>query len=149
LLLVTFRNKEGEMKNKGEPTKSSGSLNPTEMHLEVSRRGFIKGLVGGCALCGGVMMFNAEKAGIPYKIIARVKSVKGECSFHKPGDEIVFDGETIKGRICLHALYSFLPKAFALRFGAEFPWLEDKNVSTHACPDAQNPVVFEIRRVVS
>ena len=94
-------------------------------------------------------MTTNKQAGIPYKVIARVKSVKGECAFnHKPGDEIVFDGETIKGRICLSALYSFLPKVFALRYGAEFPWLEDKNVSTHACPDAQNPVVFEIRRVV-
>ena len=96
------------------------------------------------------MMFNNEKTGILYKIIARVKSVKGECAFdHKPGDKIIFDGETIKGRICMSALYSFLPKVFALRYGAEFPWLKDKNVTTHACPDAQNPVVFEIRRVVS
>ena len=96
------------------------------------------------------MMFNTGKTGIPYKIIARVISVKGECGFnHKPGDEIIFDGETIKGRICMSALYSFLPTVFALRYGAEFPWLEDKNVTTHACPDAQNPVVFEIRRVVS
>lgn len=96
-------------------------------------------------------MADTQKAGVPYKIVVRVVSVKGECSFnHKAGDEIVFDGETVKGRVCLSALYSFLPKVFALRYGAEFPWLEDdKDVATHACPDAQNPVVFEIRRVVS
>jgi uncharacterized repeat protein (TIGR04076 family) len=35
-----------------------------------------------------------------------------------------------------------------MRYGAEFPWLEkDKDVATHACPDATNPVVFEIRRL--
>ena len=96
------------------------------------------------------MMADTQKASIPYKIVARVVSVKGECGFnHKVGDEVVFDGETIKGRVCLSALYSFLPKVFALRYGAEFPWLEDKNVSIHACPDPHNPVVFEIRRVVS
>ena len=84
----------------------------------------------------------------PYKIIATVQSVTGHCSFgHRVGDEIVFDGETVEGRVCISALYSFLPKVFAMHHGVDFPWLEDKDVSTHACPDAQNPVVFEIRRV--
>lgn len=39
-----------------------------------------------------------------------------------------------------------LPKVFALRSGARFLWLGDKDVATHACPDAFNPVVFEVRR---
>jgi uncharacterized repeat protein (TIGR04076 family) len=85
---------------------------------------------------------------IPYTIKVIVKSQKGHCEFgYKPGDEIIFDGETIRGRVCLHALYSFLPKVFAMSYGAEFPWLEDKSVATHACPDAANPVVFEVRRI--
>ena len=83
-----------------------------------------------------------------YKITATVQSVKGCCDFgHQVGDQVVFDGETVQGRVCLHALYSFLPKVFAMRYGAELPWLEDKDVAAHACPDAFNPVVFEIRRV--
>ena len=32
-----------------------------------------------------------------------------------------------------------------MRYGAEFPWLDDPDVLTHACPDAWNPVIFEIR----
>ena len=84
----------------------------------------------------------------PHRIIVKVISVQGTCEFgHQIGDEVVFDGQTIQGRVCLHALYSMLPKVFALRYGAEFPWLKDKDVATHACPDAYNPVVFEIRRV--
>jgi uncharacterized repeat protein (TIGR04076 family) len=83
-----------------------------------------------------------------YRIIAKVISVQGTCEFgHQIGDEVIFDGETIQGRVCLNALYSMLPKVFALRYGAEFPWLKDKDVATHACPDAYNPVVFEIHRV--
>ena len=62
-------------------------------------------------------------------------------------DEVVFDGETVQGRMCIHALYSTLPKVFAMRYGAVFPWLADPNVAPHACPDAKNPVVFEIRRI--
>jgi uncharacterized repeat protein (TIGR04076 family) len=84
-----------------------------------------------------------------FRIEAKVISQQGSCQFgHQVGDVAVFDGETIQGRVCLSALYSFLPKVFAMRYGAEFPWLkENKDVSTHACPDAFNPVVFEIRRI--
>ena len=84
----------------------------------------------------------------PYRIIVKVISVQGTCEFgHKVGDQVIFDGETIQGRVCLHALYSMLPKVFALRYGAELPWLKDKDVASHACPDAYNPVVFEIHRI--
>lgn len=83
-----------------------------------------------------------------YTILARVIRQEGHCSAgHQVGDEIVFDGQTVQGKVCLSALYSFLPKVFAMRYGADLPWLADKDVSTHACPDAWNPVVFEIRRV--
>jgi uncharacterized repeat protein (TIGR04076 family) len=84
----------------------------------------------------------------PYKVIVKVISVQGTCEFgHKVGDEVIFDGQTIQGRLCLHALYSMLPKVLALRYGAEFPWLKDRDVATHACPDAYNPVVFEVSRI--
>lgn len=83
-----------------------------------------------------------------HKIYVRVIKQEGTCiAGHQVGDEVVFDGEMVQGKICMHALYSFLPKVFAMRYDAEFPWLEDKDVATHACPDAWNPVVFEIRRV--
>ena len=84
-----------------------------------------------------------------YKVVAKVISQEGHCiAGHKVGDEVTFDGMKIQGDICIHALYSFLPKVFAMRYGAEFPWLEDTNVATHACPDAYNPVVFEIERII-
>ncbi|MFQ6088957.1 MAG: TIGR04076 family protein [Candidatus Methanofastidiosia archaeon] len=82
-----------------------------------------------------------------YVIEVFVKSKKGECAFgHKVGDRILFDGRRVKGEICLSALYSMLPKVYAMAYGAQFPWLENKDVATHACPDAYNPVVFEIKR---
>jgi uncharacterized repeat protein (TIGR04076 family) len=33
-----------------------------------------------------------------------------------------------------------------MAYGAEFPWLEDKDISTHACPDAWNPVIYQVIR---
>jgi uncharacterized repeat protein (TIGR04076 family) len=44
-------------------------------------------------------------------------------------------------------MYSMLPKVFALCYDASFPWLADPDIASHACPDAENPVVFEIRRL--
>ncbi|MBX5328571.1 MAG: TIGR04076 family protein [Candidatus Bathyarchaeota archaeon] len=77
-----------------------------------------------------------------------VKSQKGKCAFgHKVGDKIVFDGKSVKGNICYSALMVILPKVYAMCYGVEFPWAEDKNVICNACPDAENPVVFEIRRI--
>jgi uncharacterized repeat protein (TIGR04076 family) len=83
-----------------------------------------------------------------FTITATVISQEGSCvAGHRVGDEVVFEGQTIQGKLCIHALYSFLPKVFALRYGAEFPWVKDSDVATHACPDAYNPVVFELRRI--
>ncbi len=80
-------------------------------------------------------------------LTAKVISQKGSCGIgHKVGDEIIFTEDGVKGKICIHALYSFLPKVFAMMFDSQFPWLDDPDVSTSACPDAYNPVVFEISR---
>ena len=85
---------------------------------------------------------------MPYDVEITVQSQKGKCEFgHKVGDKIVFDGESIKGDICYSALMVLLPKVHAMRYGAEFPWAEDKDVIFNACPDPDNPVVFEIRRI--
>jgi uncharacterized repeat protein (TIGR04076 family) len=83
-----------------------------------------------------------------HTIVARVIRQEGYCAAgHCVGDEVLFDGQSVQGKVCIHALYSFLPKVFAMRYGAEFPWSSEPDVATHACPDAWNPVVFELRRV--
>jgi len=85
---------------------------------------------------------------MPCNVEIIVKSQKGTCAFgHEVGDKIVFDGESIRGNICYSALMVLLPKVYAMRYGADFPWSENKDVIFNACPDAENPVVFEIRRI--
>ncbi len=37
-------------------------------------------------------------------------------------------------------------KIHGLLDGANYPWLEDKDVARHSCPDYENPVIYEIRR---
>jgi len=85
------------------------------------------------------------------KVKATVIKQEGFCSAgHKVGDEIIFDWGTheITGRICLHALYSALPKIYALAHGADVAFAEaedGKRVARHACPDGYNPVILELR----
>lgn len=87
------------------------------------------------------------------KVKARVISQEGHCAAgHRVGDEIVFDWDTheIKGKMCLHALYSALPKIYALAHGADVAFAESDDgsrVARHACPDGYNPVIFELKEI--
>lgn len=80
------------------------------------------------------------------EVIAKVISQKGTCaSGHKLGDEFVIGEKTPPG-LCVWAFYSLFPFASVLAFGGSFPWEDDPDRTTVACPDPTNPVVFELRR---
>ena len=82
-----------------------------------------------------------------YEVLVKVISQKGTCvQEHKVGDEWVIGSETPEG-ICLAAFNTLYPSARVLMFGGSFPWETDPDVATVACPDAENPVVFELRRL--
>jgi len=82
-----------------------------------------------------------------YKVSIRVVSQKGTCEAgHKVGDRWVVDEKTPEG-LCLFAFSSLLPFLQVLMFGGSFPWESDPDVTTVACPDPANPVVFELRRL--
>ena len=79
-------------------------------------------------------------------VIAKVISQKGTCEAqHKVGDEFVIGGQT-PPNLCSWAFYAMFPFAQVLRFGGSFPWEQDRNKATVACPDADNPVILELRR---
>lgn len=80
------------------------------------------------------------------EVTAKVISQKGTCSAgHKVGDEFVIGDKTTPG-MCSWAFYTLFPFAEVLQFGGSFPWEENPNRATVACPDPSNPVVFELRR---
>jgi len=84
---------------------------------------------------------------LEYKVYITVVSQEGKCAAeHKVGDVIEVTGPVItKGHICNSALVAMFPEILALRLGAEIPWAKKGKVKV-ACPDAENPVIFEIRR---
>ncbi len=82
-----------------------------------------------------------------YEIVAKVLSQKGYCGAeHKVGDQWVIGSKTPDG-ICLSAFNALFPSLRVMRFGGAFPWETNPDVTTAACPDAQNPVVFELTRL--
>ena len=79
-------------------------------------------------------------------VIAEVISQKGTCvAGHKVGDKFII-GQRTPSDLCSWAFYSLFPFAEVLQFGGSFPWENDRNKATVACPDPKNPVVFELRR---
>ncbi len=77
-----------------------------------------------------------------------VTSQKGKCvACHKVGDSWLVEGNLTPGGICMGAYNVIAPNLRTLRFGGEYPWEEDKDATSAACSDAENPVVFEIRRL--
>ena len=81
------------------------------------------------------------------EIAVKVVSQKGTCAYgHKVGDEWVIGGKTPEG-ICLSAFDALYPNARVLMYGGIFPWETDPDITTVACIDAENPVVFKLRRL--
>lgn len=81
------------------------------------------------------------------QVMARVLSQQGSCAAgHQVGDEFVI-GQTTPAGLCSWAYYSLFPFAEVLQFGGAFPWEKSPDKATVACPDAENPVVFELRLV--
>ena len=44
--------------------------------------------------------------------------MKGSCALHKIEDVAEFTESGVKGKICIHALYSMMPAVFAMLFDA-------------------------------
>jgi len=81
-----------------------------------------------------------------YKVVARVVRQRGTCVLgHKVGDEFEIGDHTPNG-MCSWALYTIFPFATVLQFGGNFPWEDSRGKAVVACPDSENPVVFELRR---
>ena len=81
------------------------------------------------------------------EIKCRVISQKGTCDFHHhKGQEFEIKNGIPVG-MCPDALNSIFPYLHGLTYGASYPWEKDKNVACTACPDWENPVVFEMRRI--
>ncbi len=82
-----------------------------------------------------------------HNVVATVISQKGECSAgHKAGDEFVV-GQTTPEGMCSWAFCALFQFATVLQSGSSFPWESTEDKTTVACPDPENPLTFELRRI--
>ena len=80
-----------------------------------------------------------------YELTAEVISQKGHCGAgHKVGDKFTI-GQMTTPNMCSWAYFAIFTFAEVLEFGGAFPW-EKEGEATIACPDADNPVVFKLKR---
>lgn len=85
---------------------------------------------------------------MPNKIEITIKEIlgNGTCPLgHEVGETFNWPDDT--GKMCPHAVYVVYPAVDVLRFGGVFPWEDDPDMTRICCPDPNNPVVFEIRRI--
>ena len=81
-----------------------------------------------------------------YEVIVKVISQKGTCVANmKVGDKWTVAKHT-PGGLCMSAYNAIYPNIRVLMFSGSLPWEKDPDMTTMACPDAANPVVFELRR---
>lgn len=84
-----------------------------------------------------------------YKVVATIVEIRGtgKCSYgHVVGDQFEFTAKT-PGGLCQFASDSLRSAVAALLYGGQFPWMENSDVTTWACPDPETPVIFELRRL--
>lgn len=82
-----------------------------------------------------------------YKVKLTISSAQGTCSAgHRVGDSWTLESKTPEG-LCTGAFNSLFGAYRVMRYGGVLPWCQDQDVAYVACPDAANPVVFEVRRL--
>ena len=82
-----------------------------------------------------------------YDVVCKITSQEGHCGAgHKVGDEWVISAATPPG-MCMSLFNATYPSLRVLQFGGAHPWSSDPDITTVACPDAENPLVIELRRV--
>lgn len=82
-----------------------------------------------------------------YELIATVIEQKGTCvAGHKVGDKIDLNSIWAP-KICRPLLKALESQAMVLKYGGDMPWLKDKDIVRVSCPDPENPLVVEIKRI--
>jgi uncharacterized repeat protein (TIGR04076 family) len=80
------------------------------------------------------------------RVTCRVISQQGVCDFHHHAGQTLEVVNGIPQGICPDALHAIFPYLHGLTYGASYPWEPEPGLARTACPDWENPVVFEMRR---
>ncbi len=82
-----------------------------------------------------------------FKVRVKIKSINGECPMKfKVGQTWVIDKKT-PGGMCQSAYNALYSALRVFRFGGRHPWDKNSDVTRVACPDPDNQVIFELKRL--
>ncbi|MFX0132311.1 MAG: TIGR04076 family protein [Candidatus Hodarchaeota archaeon] len=90
----------------------------------------------------------AENLKIGYRIVGKIKRVKGHCNAgHKKGDQIELSAHNTGG-LCGFFYHDIFPYIIMLQFGGSFPkeW-GDQDVVELVCMDKFNAVTIQLKRI--
>jgi uncharacterized repeat protein (TIGR04076 family) len=93
-----------------------------------------------------------------YLVEAKVVEIlgRGACPYgHKPGDTFIFDGDSYEvvkssapaGGFCMRAMTKIFPFGLMMPGPSLGRGEEDSLASVDACPEAMNPVIFQLKRI--
>jgi uncharacterized repeat protein (TIGR04076 family) len=81
------------------------------------------------------------------KVRVRIKSIEGKCPMKfKVGRTWVID-RTTPGGMCQSAYQAIFSALRVLRFGGSQPWDKKRDITHVCCPDPENHVVYELKRI--
>ena len=87
----------------------------------------------------------AKDPGIGYRMVAKIISVKGECSAgHKTGDTFEISCHDPAG-LCGYFYHDIFPALSTFQFGGSLPWWQGDTIEL-ACPDSDNLVKLRLTR---
>jgi uncharacterized repeat protein (TIGR04076 family) len=87
----------------------------------------------------------AKDPGIGYRVVAKIISVKGECSAgHKTGDTFEISCHDPAG-LCGYFYHDIFPALSTFQFGGSMPWWQGDTIEL-ACPDSDNLVRLRLSR---
>jgi uncharacterized repeat protein (TIGR04076 family) len=87
----------------------------------------------------------AKDPGIGYRMVAKIISVKGECSAgHKTGDTFEISCHDPAG-LCGYFYHDIFPALSTFQFGGSMPWWQGDTIEL-ACPDSDNLVRLRLSR---
>jgi uncharacterized repeat protein (TIGR04076 family) len=87
----------------------------------------------------------AKDPGLGYRMVAKIISVKGECSAgHKTGDTFEISCHDPAG-LCGYFYHDIFPALSTFQFGGSMPWWQGDTIE-FACPDSDNLVRLRLSR---
>ncbi|MBW1776609.1 MAG: TIGR04076 family protein [Deltaproteobacteria bacterium] len=85
----------------------------------------------------------ATDPGIGYRVVATVKSLKGECSAgHRVGERFEISCHDPAG-LCGFFYHDVFPSLYTFQFGGAMPWWNG-DVIEAVCPDPHNQVTIQL-----